>query len=136
MSSSSQRRSQLEEVFRAERGLEVLNSLVALRPTELDELPFGAIQLDRTGRILAFNRRESQLSGLIPEQVIGKDFFHDIAPCTNVKEFAGQFHAGVAQKKLHAVFPFHFKFKTTPRDVTVTLYYHNVTDTIWVLVRG
>lgn len=130
------RQSILDQVFQNERGVDVLDSLAVMSASDLDELPFGAIRLDRNGRVLSFNQTESQYSGLSAESVIGKSFFTDVAPCTNVQRFAGSFYEGVARRKLHVVFPFHFQFKTKPRDVTVTLYYHQPTDTIWVLVRG
>ena len=131
-----QRRAQLEQVFQSERGVEVLNSLSGMKPDDLDDLPFGAIRLDRSGRILAFNRAESRLSGFSAAGVIGKNFFTEVAPCTNVQEFAGRFHEGVQRRKLHAVFQYRFDFKPRPREVAVTLYFHEATDTIWVLVRG
>src|SRR5581483_2639197 len=102
---------------------------------DLDELPFGAIQLDRNGVILQFNNYESKLSGIAQSRAIGKQFFTDIAPCTNVKEFYGRFQEGVKNKKLHEKFRYHFAFKQNPRDVTVTLFYSDITDSIWVFVR-
>lgn len=130
------RRAYLDQVFQAERGVDVLNSLSDLRVDDLDELPFGAIRLDHSGRILAFNRAESRLSGYSAASVIGKNFFTEVAPCTNVQEFAGRFHEGVRKRKLHAVFQYRFDFKPRPREVAVTLYYHESTNTTWVLVRG
>lgn len=102
---------------------------------ELDQLPFGAIQLDRRGFVLQFNSYESQLSGIDRGQAIGKQFFTDIAPCANVKEFYGRFQTGVQNKRLHEKFRYHFAFKQRPRDVTITLFYSDTTDTIWVFVR-
>jgi photoactive yellow protein len=49
-----------------------------------------------------------------------KQFFSEIAPCTNVKAFHACFLAGVAKKALHAKFRYHFSFKKSPRDVSVT----------------
>ena len=102
---------------------------------ELDALPFGAIRLDRDGRILAFNQAEVDLSGRRKENVLGKNFFTDVAPCTNVQEFAGQFREGVQSGKLHTVFPYIFDYEMDPRNVWVTLFYSNETDTAWVFVR-
>ena len=61
-----------------------------LTEQELEKLPFGAIQLDTAGRILPFNGFESQISGVSKEQAVGKLFFTEIAPCTNVKESCGR----------------------------------------------
>lgn len=103
--------------------------------TELDKLPFGAIRLDKTGTILAFNQAEVELSGRRKENVLGKNFFTEVAPCTNVQEFAGRFREGVAAGRLHTVFPYVFDYKMDPRNVWVTLFYSNETDTAWVFVR-
>ena len=106
-----------------------------LSPEELDRLPFGAIRLDAQGNILAYNRAESALSGRVKESVLGKSFFTEVAPCTNVQSFGGKFREGVAAKRLHTVFPFIFDHEMDPRNVWVTLFYSLETDTAWVFVR-
>lgn len=106
-----------------------------LTEQELEKLPFGAIHLDTTGRILRFNGFESQISGVLKEQAVGKLFFTEIAPCTNVKEFYGRFRDGVARKRLHEKFRYHYSFKRNPMDVTITLFYSDLTQSIWVFVR-
>ena len=58
-------------------------------PEVLDALPYGAIQLTGDGVITAYSRAESELSGLSPDRVIGKNFFRQVAPCTAVREFQG-----------------------------------------------
>lgn len=102
---------------------------------DLDRLPFGAIQLDSQGKILQYNDYESGLSGVKKTTAIGKSFFTDMAPCTNVREFYGRFQDGVAKKSLHEKFRYHFSFKINPVDVTVTLFYSGITNTVWVFVR-
>ncbi len=102
---------------------------------ELDQLPFGAIRLDREGTILSFNQAEVDLSGRKKENVLGRNFFTQVAPCTNVQEFAGQFREGVGLGRLHTVFPYVFDYEMEPRHVWVTLFYSNETNTAWVFVR-
>lgn len=102
---------------------------------ELDALPHGAIQLDTTGKVLSFNQYESTLANKKKEDVIGRNFFTEVAPCTNVQEFHGRFVRGVAEKKLHEKFRYHFAFKQNPRDVVVTLFYSDITNTVWVFVQ-
>lgn len=106
-----------------------------LSETELDRLPIGAIQLDRDGKVLKFNDHEARLTGRDPKQVIGKNFFTEVAPCTNVQAFHGKFREGVAKGNLHEVFPYRFDFRMAPRDVTVTLFYSAETESAWVFVR-
>lgn len=102
---------------------------------ELDSLPFGAIRLDEKGTILSYNMAEAKLTGRDPKKVVGRNFFTEVAPCTNVQTFAGRFREGVAQGKLHTVFPYRFDFEMAPRDVTVTLFYSEQTRSAWVFVR-
>ncbi|GAB4533211.1 MAG: PAS domain-containing protein [Haliangiales bacterium] len=59
----------------------------------LDQLSFGVVRLDSSLTVLAYNQPESKLSGLSPEQVIGRDFFTEVAPCTNNKLVAGRFRS-------------------------------------------
>lgn len=101
---------------------------------ELNELPFGAIQLDEQGRILRYNQTEAELSGRDAEAVIGKHFFEEVAPCTNVREFAGRFKEGFADQSLNAVFPYRFDFEMTPTDVWIRLFYSKSTQSAWVFV--
>ncbi|HET8798033.1 MAG TPA: photoactive yellow protein, partial [Thermoanaerobaculia bacterium] len=112
-----------------------LEKIDRMSEAELDELPFGAIRLDRNGVILSYNMTESKLTGRRRERVIGRNFFTEVAPCTNVQSFAGRFREGVAKGELHAIFPYRFDFEMAPRDVTVTLFYSKQTGTAWVFVR-
>lgn len=110
-------------------------SLESLTMAELDRLPFGAIQLDGEGKVLRYNLSEAKISGRDPQRVIGRNFFDDVAPCTNVQEFAGQFREGFARKQLDVMFPYVFDFKMQPTKVWVRLFYSAATDTAWVFVR-
>ena len=112
-----------------------LEKLAGLSTTELDALPFGAIQLDHDGTILKYNLAESRLTGREPARVIGKNFFQEVAPCTNVQAFAGRFRAGVARGELREVFRYRFDFEMAPREVSVTLFYSSIASTAWVFVR-
>ncbi len=102
---------------------------------ELDSLPYGVIQLDAQGAVLRYNAFEANLSGLTKQKVVGKNFFKQVAPCTDMKEFYGRFLEGVAAGKLQCTFRFHFAFKRNPRDVTITLFYNDGNKTTWVLVQ-
>lgn len=116
-------------------GLQELEEITRMNETELDALPFGAIRLDKQGTILSYNMTESKLTGRDPKRVIGRNFFTDVAPCTNVQGFAGRFRDGVATGEMHVIFPYRFDFQMAPRDVSVTLFYSKQTETAWVFVR-
>lgn len=105
-----------------------------LTDEQLDALPFGVIQLDGHGLIQRYNAAESRLSGRSPAAVIGRDFFRDVAPCTNLPAFRGRFLDGVRRGDLHAVFGFVFGFDE-PARVEVTMRAAAASDRYWLLVR-
>jgi photoactive yellow protein len=114
---------------------EVFSEVDGFTGPQLDALPFGAIQLDTDGKILQFNEYEANLSNRRAPETVGANFFRDVAPCTNVREFYGRFQAGVAAKELNVAFDYRFAFKQAPRDVRVTLFYSTPTATVWVFVQ-
>lgn len=105
----------------------------ALGSAELDALPYGMIQLDSRGVILRYSQAESRLSGRSAADCVGRHFFDDVAPCTQVAEFYGRFQEGVRAGQLDAVFNFRFHF-TPPKDVRIHLFYSKVTRSVWVKV--
>ena len=113
----------------------VLTAADAFTNSQLDALPFGAIQLDLDGTILQFNEYEANLSNRRAPDTIGRNFFREVAPCTNVREFYGRFKEGVGLGELNASFDYRFEFRMAPRNVRVTLYYSAPTSTVWVFVQ-
>lgn len=112
-----------------------LQTIEGFSSGELDALPFGAIQLDRDGTILQFNEYEANLSNKRAPDAVGRNFFGEVAPCTDVQEFRGRFATGLTEGHLHETFDYRFEFKPRPRDVRVTLFYSDATDTVWVFVQ-
>ncbi|CAN91164.1 Photoactive yellow protein (PYP) [Sorangium cellulosum So ce56] len=106
----------------------------------LDAQPFGIIRLDREGTVLSYNLYEERQARRNRQDVIGKNFFTDIAPCSRVKAFHGRFLAGVEQRELKATFGFVFHFPHKTRHVDVSLFYKAAArqqdDAVWVFIRG
>jgi len=78
---------------------------------DLDALPFGVIVVDRAGTILEYNAYEHNLAGMGDRQIVGLNFFHDVAPCTALREFEGRFEtfldsADTSIEPFQFVFPF------------------------------
>src|SRR5687767_7509211 len=113
---------------------DILRKVENLSAQDLDELPFGMIQLDRSGRILKFNQTEAKLARINRDRQLGKNFFDDVAPCTKVREFYGRFLQGVNSRALYETFGFVFKFDHGWRNVAITLFYAEKTDSVWVLI--
>lgn len=114
---------------------DLLGRLASLKDSDVDTLGFGAIKLDKSGKILVYNAYESKLTGVKPENAVGRNFFTEVAPCTNVREFAGAFREGVAKGELSKTFRYTFDYNMTPTKVTVTLHYDKKADAAWVFVR-
>lgn len=100
---------------------------------EFDKLPFGAIRLDRNGIVRAYNRWEADLARRRPEAVIGRSFFRDIAPCTDVAAFRGRLDAIVPGQEGTHVFDFMFAFPWGERAVRIRFMVESADDR-WVFV--
>jgi len=114
---------------------DIENVLSRMDEKQIDQLAFGAIQLDRDGKVLAYSQREASITGRDPKSVIGKNFFTDVAPCTRRPEFLGRFQEGVRTGKLSAVFDYVFDYKMNPTRVRVHMKNALVGDSYWVLVK-
>lgn len=86
----------------------------------INNLPYGAIELDVTGSILTYNQAEGDLAGLDPARVIGKNFFKQVAPCTDVKAFQGRFAEFIHSNAGPQSFTFIFQFPGRPVEVNIT----------------
>ena len=102
----------------------------------LDRLPFGIIRLDNDGRILAYNRWESELSHRSAASVLGRSFFNDVAPCAKVQSFYGNVvdlqRAGISGTR---EFDFVFKFKEGCVLVLIQAVYNAQSKTTLLLVK-
>jgi len=107
-----------------------------MSPEEVDALPYGAIKLDHEGVILGYNLAEAKLAGRDPKRVLGKNFFTEVAPCTNVQRFAGRYREGVANGDLHERFEYVFDFAMKPTTVDIVLHYEEAFGVGWVFVRA
>ena len=111
------------------------NTLSKMKEGDLDNLAFGAIQLDANGNILQYNSAEGDITGRDPKAVIGKNFFKDVAPCTDSKEFSGRFKEGVKNGDLNAMFEYTFDYQMQPTKVKVHMKKALAGDSYWILVK-
>ncbi|MEM9037556.1 MAG: PAS domain-containing protein [Actinomycetota bacterium] len=112
---------------------DLLHRLDEMTAPELDALPFGAIRLDDVGVVVSYNRRESEIAGLDPADVIGKHFFKQIAPCTNNEMFRGPFDRGIHERRMDLLFDFTFTYRLDPTEVRIHL--HRSGNSNWILVQ-
>jgi photoactive yellow protein len=106
-----------------------------LAEEEFDALPFGAVKLDADGRVVQYNAYEAKLAKRDPRLVIGRNFFTEVAPCTNVQEFAGRFRSGVDAGSLNVTFPYRFLFPERYIDVEITMMLAPGGTGAWVFVK-
>jgi photoactive yellow protein len=114
---------------------EVDNVLSKMSSKEIDELAFGAIQLDGQGKILRYNEAEAQITGRSASAVIGTNFFRDVAPCTNTPKFKGVFDAGVRADNLNTMFEYVFDYKMNPTKVKIHMKKAISDGSFWIFVK-
>jgi photoactive yellow protein len=115
---------------------DVLSKLKSLSREEADRLPFGIVKVDSSGRIQLYNHYEAQLAGVAPSSAEGKNFFTEIAPCTNNKLFFGRFKKGMEQGELDVNFNYTFTYKMKPTNVAIHMLHEKDTGSNWVFVQA
>lgn len=114
---------------------DIENKLASMNKDQFDDVAFGAIQLDENGTIIKYNAAEGDITGRDPEAVVGRNFFTDVAPCTNSKEFKGKFDEGVKNGDLNTMFEYTFDYEMKPTKVKVHMKKALTGDTYWVFVK-
>ncbi|MDF3821335.1 photoactive yellow protein [Leptospira sp. 96542] len=112
-----------------------LSKLPTLNQMEADALNFGIVKVDETGKILLYNKFESDLANVPIQSAIGKNFFSEIAICTNNRLFYGKFKEGILKKELDTSFSYVFTYKMKPTNVKIHLYIDKNSNTNWIFVK-
>jgi photoactive yellow protein len=99
-----------------------------------DAQPFGIVQVDDAGVIQLYNKWESEMAAVPVSSAEGKNFFTQVAPCTNNRLVFGKFKDGVAKGEIDAEFNYTFTYKMKPTNVQIRLLRHAASRTNWVLV--
>ncbi len=113
----------------------VANELASMNDEDLDLLAFGAVELDRDGKIVRYNAAEADISGRDQDGMVGRNFFSEVAPCTRSDAFEGRFRAGVAAGKLDVQFTYVLDHEMVPTEVRVRMHRIENKDTYWVLIK-
>lgn len=111
------------------------NVLSKLDDKQIDNLAFGMITLDAQGTVLQYNAAEGAITGRDPKDVIGKNFFTDVAPCTKTDAFHGRFVKGVQAGDLNVMFEYTFDYKMAPTRVRVHMKTAPAGNRYWILVK-
>lgn len=114
---------------------DILSKLGSLTRSDVDNSNFGVVKVDNNGKILIYNKYEAELAGITQSSAEGKNFFTEIAPCTNNKLFWGKFKAGVDAGELNSSFNYTFTYKMKPTNVAIHLLHDKNSKTNWVFVQ-
>lgn len=114
---------------------DIENVLAKLNPAQINQLAFGAVEVDATGKILKYNATEGAITGRDPKAVIGRNFFRDVAPCTNRPAFKGIFDAGVQSGNLNTIFEYVFDNRMAATKVKVHMKRALSGQTYWIFVK-
>lgn len=87
----------------------------------INRVTFGVVHLNESGTIVGYSRQESELSGLRPEDVMGRNFFDEVAPCTNKADFRSLFAGVLSGEREFAVVDYTFPFRPRPIPVQVVM---------------
>lgn len=96
----------------------LLDALESASLDSIDDFGFGLIVMDRDGRVLGYNQAESKLSGLPADEVIGRNFFVEIGPCTNNYLVAQRY---LDSEELDEQLDYVFTYRMAPTPVRLRL---------------
>ena len=92
-------------------GAQDIDNILSREPQRAEYLPFGAVMLDRNGTIVRYNKSESVIASRVPEDVMGKNFFSEVAPCAKGKRFHGEFLKFHQTGQINVMFDYKFAYK-------------------------
>jgi len=114
---------------------EIGSNLANLSRDAADAADFGIVKVDDEGKIELYKKYEAELAGVTPAAAEGRNFFTEIAPCTNNKLFHGRFQSGVAADELDSEFNYTFTYKLRPTNVAIHMKRDPETKSNWVFVK-
>lgn len=114
---------------------DIVNAIRNMSASEIDRMAFGAVELDANGLIIRYNAAEGAITGRKPQEVLGKNFFTDVAPCTNTPKFKGEFDQGVRRGMLDKKFEYTFDYNMRPTKVKVHMKKSLSGNTFWIFVK-
>ncbi|MCH2155595.1 MAG: hypothetical protein MK080_06300 [Opitutales bacterium] len=93
------------------------------------------VEVDDQGVIKLYNKYESDLASIAPQAAEGKNFFTQIAPCTNNRLFYGRFQEGVLKNELDFEMDYVFTYKMSPTRVKIHMHRDPRDNRNWVFVK-
>lgn len=72
----------------------------------LDQLNFGLVKMNKSSVVLFYNKAEESITGVKSENTIGKQFFTQIAPCTNNFLVAEKYNQSILDEQVQYIFTY------------------------------
>ena len=116
-------------------GADDIDNPLAVDPSRIDRLPFGAILLDPQGRIVRYSKVEAEFAGRNPADVLGKNFFDEIAPCSKGQILFHKFFKGVAEGSINLLLDYRFDYGVAQAEVRVHLKSQETSKGIWMFIK-
>lgn len=116
-------------------GTNDIDNILAREPARAESLPFGAVLLDRMGRIVKYNKAEGLIVGRDPAAVMGRDFFNEIAPCAKGKRFHGEFLKFNRTGQANVMLDYKFGYKGADVSVKIHLKAQPDGQFCWLFVK-
>lgn len=111
---------------------EILGNLETASGNEMDALDFGVVGMQGNGTVTLYNAFESNLSGLEPNRVLGRNYFEQVAPCTNNYMVAQRF---LDEPEMDATILYVFSFFMKPTAVRLRLLRSAAAKSMYLLVE-
>lgn len=112
-----------------------IDNILQREPHRAESLPFGAVLVDRQGNIEKYNAAESYITKRDATEVIGKNFFNDIAPCAKGKRFHGEFLKFRRSGKVDTLFDYEFDYKMERVGVKIHMKAQTDGKSCWIFVK-
>jgi photoactive yellow protein len=116
-------------------GSKDVDNILQREPQRAEYLPFGAVLLDRGGKILKYSKAEGLIAGRSPEEVMGRNFFNEVAPCAKGKRFHGEFLKFSQTGAANVMFDYEFDYKMRPVKVRIHLKSTPDGQNCWMFVK-
>lgn len=113
-------------LIKEEEKMKLIEQLEGITLEQANEkINFATVELDDDGNILMYSKQNKEwfAPNMDESEVLGKNYFTEIAPCTNNFLFQGRFQRMVQSGTVHRSQPFDyvFTYKIRPTKINVVL---------------
>ena len=109
--------------------------VAGMSEAEFHAFPLGIIRLDRSGKVIAYNRAQAEFAHRTAATTVGLNFWRDVAPCAAVKNFQGRFNDFIRTSGSRIEqFKFEFRFDWGIKQVTISMVRRAGADDVYIVI--